>query len=62
MENPGELWSDIFSLILCSLPSVPPKVTVSCQMLQKTASPVFPCLWPLPLLHPVSPEEGLGAR
>lgn len=54
-KNPGELQSDIFSLTLCPLPPVPPKVTVlpACSRRQRHLEPI---------LHLVSLEEGLGAR
>lgn len=31
MEDPGELGTETLSLVLCSLPPVPPEVTVSCH-------------------------------
>lgn len=45
MEDPGNLESDTLSLILCSLPVVPPKVTESCHSAPEGSAT---CLaWPL---------------
>lgn len=61
MEGPGELGSDTLYLIPCSLPPVPPEVTVFCQSAPEDSVTRPAGHWLLPFLCLASLEGGLVA-